>query len=239
MQANECGITKYVGIYWMSLLLIILLLFAFVGDMLQYAVRIIASVINQSNLSTHLVTLSMLVNRFGAALSLLLIGFMIDIGANALEFSQIYTIFTIVLGLFYWLKARYPVFGSMFLGPFITRYYNINVDTSGLDVKKPLKLNINLDVAIVFSIALLGFLLPSLLAAAFPDYRATLLQTGFILNSFATIYSALKIEKSLALTMNNSDNDEKWRAYCEFMNSRSAGCVLAAGTFCIIYIFLI
>jgi len=50
--------------------LVFLLLCAFVGDLLQYAVRIIVSILDKPNLSTHLVSLSMLLNRIGAALGL-------------------------------------------------------------------------------------------------------------------------------------------------------------------------
>ena len=216
--------------------LTIMLLFAFIGDMLQYAVRIIASVMNWPNLSTHLVTLSMLINRFGAALALLIIGFMIDIGMSIIAFLSIYISFVLILGLSYWLKAKFPNFFLKVSVPFITKYYNITVDNSFGYNSRSYAPKVNPPIAIIFSIALLGFLLPSLFAAAFPNYRATLLQTGFILNSFATLYSALKIEKNLALTMNNGNNDDKWLAYCEFMISRAVGCLLATLIFLIIFL---
>lgn len=213
---------------YLTFLLFPMLLFAFVGDLLQYAVRIIASILNQPNLSTHLVTLSMLINRFGAALGLLLIGFMIDTGITVYKFAVTYGVFAIILAVVYWMTARYWALGPRLLTPFIARYYRVKVDLPQFKVEQVSCTELNFDIAIIFSVALLGFLLPSILAAGFPDYRATLLQSGFILNSLATLYSALKIEKGLALTLQNGTNAEKWQAYCNFMQARAVGSIFAA-----------
>jgi hypothetical protein len=215
-----------------------MLLFAFIGDLLQYAVRIIVSVLNQPNLSTHLVTLSMLINRFGAALGLLMIGFMIDTGITASKLSVIYGVFAIILAAFYWMTARYWALGPRFLTPFIVRYYRVAVNLPELKVDQVSCTKLSYDIAIIFSVALIGFLLPSILAAGFPDYRATLLQTGFILNSLATLYSALKIEKGLALTLHNGTNAEKWQAYCNFMQARAVGSILAAALWLAIFLVI-
>lgn len=227
------------SVFLLSSLLVLMLIFAFLGDLLQYAVRIISSAMNQPNLSTHLVTLTMLINRFGAALALLIIGFMIDIGVSIRDFLSIYILFVLILGISYLLKAKFPNFGLKLTIAFITRYYAINCGNA-LSYKAESQVSkVKPSIAIIFSISLLGFLLPSLLASAFPDYRATLLQSGFILNSIATLYSALKIEKNLTLTMNDGNNDDKWFAYCEFMKSRAIGCIIAAVIFITIGLFTI
>lgn len=223
---------------FLSSILILMLLFAFIGDLLQYAVRIIVSLLNQPNLSTHLVTLTMLINRFGSAVGLLLIGFMIDLGTTPSELSGIYAIFVLFLGGAYWFTARFPELGLRLLAPFVMRYYSVTVDIPEIKSVQVSRTKTNLDIAIVFNIALLGFLIPSILAAIFPDYRATLLQTGFLLNSFATLYSALKIEKRLVLVLNNGSEFDKLKEYHNFMRARAIGSIISFAPLLLIFLFM-
>lgn len=218
--------------------LVAMLLFAFLGDLLQYAVRVIASVLDQPNLSTHLVSLSMLLNRFGAAIGLLLIGFFIDSGISVGKLVVTYSVFSAILGAVYLATARFTTFGLRIFRPFITYYYKIEIPDRqhaniSIDYRNP-----KTDIGLIFMVALLGFLLPSVAAAAIPEYRATLLQTGFILNSFATLYSALKIEKGLALTLNTGTDTEKWGAYAQFMYARSIGSFLASAFLAAMLLFI-
>lgn len=220
------------------LVLLLMLLFAFLGDLLQYAVRIVVSILDQPNLSTHLVSLSMLVNRFGAALGLLLIGYLIDTGISVRILAITYAVFTAILGLCYAGTARLPALGPKLLAPFIRHYYKLDVERRMPADVKPDSKHPQMDIALIFTVAVLGFLLPSLLAAAVPDYRATLLQSGFIVNSFATLYSALKIEKGLALTLHTGTETEKWIAYVNFMHARSIGSIVASGLLVSILFFV-
>ena len=222
----------------LSLMLISMLLFAFIGDLLQYAVRIIVSLLNQPNLSTHLVTLTMLINRFGSAVGLLLIGFLIDSGITSSELSGIYTIFVLCLGGAYWFTAQFPKLGLRLLAPFVVRYYKVAVNIPDIKYDQELRDKISLDIAIVFNIALLGFLVPSITAAIFPEYRATLLQMGFLLNSFATLYSALKIEKRLVLVLNNGSEVDKLRVYRNFMRARAVGSIISFVPLIVIFLLM-
>jgi len=54
-------------------------------------------------------------------------------------------------------------------------------------------------VAGVTALGFLGLLAPSLLASAYFEYRATLIQSGFILDSVASIVSVLQVERRIAL----------------------------------------
>lgn len=215
--------------YWLEFVLIVMLIFTYLGDLMQIAVRVIISVVDQPNLSTHLVTLSLLINRFGASLGLLLIGFLIDSGVSVASLSISYAISALCIAMLYSLTGSYPVLGPHFLVPFIQRYYKLDVTHKEPVFEMPIWRQSPIDVALVNALAILGFLVPSLLAAAIPDFRATLLQTGFILNSFGTLYSALSIEKRLAITLNRGSESEKWAAYVTFMRARSIGSVVAAG----------
>jgi len=95
-----------------------------------------------------------------------------------------------------------------------------------------------LDVMIIFLLSIFGFLLPSVAASFFPNYRATLLQTGFVLNSVATLYSTFRIEKRLALIFNADDNIPKWDVYAAFLYSRGLGALLGC-LFLFLYAFWI
>jgi len=112
------------------------------------------------------------------------------------------------------------------LTPFIRNYYKIELKEHAYLIDKIRGPHFQIDLALVFSLALFGFLLPSIMAATFPGYRATLLQTGFLLNSLATIYMTLRIERQLALTLSSNNEHKKWEAYRLFMTSRAVGATL-------------
>ena len=219
-------------------ILILFLLLAFIGDLLQFAVRIIASIIEHPNLSTHLVSLSMLPNRVGAAGALLVIGYSVDKGLSQTSLIHIYIIFSILLGLTYLVAAlfRHRLLGIFI--PFINRYYGVQAGEIDQQASSTPWYHPKPDIALMFALAICGFLLPSVAAATFPDYRATLLQTGFILNSFVTLYFALKIEKELAITLNIGSQGDKWRSYNEFMVSRAIGCIISAAIFASVLLFV-
>jgi hypothetical protein len=215
--------------YALEFVVIVMLIFAYLGDLMQIAVRVIISVVDQPNLSTHLVTLSLLINRFGASLGLLLIGFLIDSGTSVASLSVTYALSALCIAMLYSLTGSYPRLGPHFLVPFIRHYYKLDITHKKPVFEMPTWWQSPIDVALVNALAILGFVVPSLLAVAIPDFRATLLQSGFILNSLGTLYSALSIEKRLALTLNHGSESEKWVAYVTFMRARSIGSVVAAG----------
>lgn len=222
----------------LALVLFVLLLLAFLGDLLQYMVRIAASIFEQPNLSTHLVSLSMLLNRIGAACGLLLIGFFIDRGVLPAQLITVYCAFSIVLAGLYFLAGTYAYQSMASLRPLVMRYYKIDIKTPTPIEPSATANRPPIDISAIFFVALCGFLLPSVAAAIFPDYRATLLQTGFILNSFATLYSTLKIEKDLAVVLNSNETAKKWLAFTDFMFARSIGSLFTALTLPVILLFL-
>lgn len=222
----------------LSALLFFLLLIAFLGDLLQFVVRIAASIYDQPNLSTHLVSLSMLINRVGAASGLLLIGFFIDYGTPPQLMIGVYCAFSIALSLLYFATGWYASNLVSILRPVVMWYYKIEIDTlEQANQHRRLRSPPN-DIAFIFLVALLGFLLPSVAAAIFPDFRATLLQTGFMLNSVATLYSTLKVEKDMAVTLNCNDTQKKMGAFVEFMLARSIGSLSAAIVLPLVLLFL-
>lgn len=216
-------------------LLIACLFFAFLGDILQSVSRVSVSVLRLPDLATHLSTLSMLVNRFGAAIALLLIGYCIDTGIKPDKLVLAYFITIIIVGLFYALTALNGDNILLHTEKFVKFYYRVNPqwDSKKLTVKQAK--TARFDLTLIYFITIAGFLLPSVLAAIYPVYRGSLLQSGFLLNSIATLYTALKIEKDIALSLISGDDNLKWHALVIFLISRAYACLAAAVGFGILY----
>lgn len=209
------------------IVLVLMLYLTFLGDLLQYVFRTITSLIGHPSLATHLTSLSMLGSRVGASLGLLLIGFFIDTGVQYHVLFSVYISFTLLLGLTYLVIAIFTESAIGYVVSFINLYYKLDIACA---IHQRIKIswrNPQFDIIVVFSVGLLGFLIPSISASIVPDFKATLLQTGFILNSFSTLYFTLIIEKRLVLILNESNNLDKWKSYKLFMYSRSLGCFIS------------
>lgn len=215
--------------------LVFCLFLAFLGDILQSVSRVSASVLRLPDLATHLTTLSMLVNRFGGAIALVLIGYSIDTGIAAHQLIVTYLVTILFVGACYTLAAFRGNWILPATARFVRYYYHIDPPVDVRDIKLEVTKTARFDLTIIYLITISGFLLPSVLAAILPDYRATLLQSGFLLNSIATLYTALKIEKDIALDLISNDDDLKWRSLVTFLMSRAYACLIAAFGFGILF----
>lgn len=204
------------------------LFLAFLGDILQCVSRVSVSVLRVADLATHLTTLSMLVNRFGGAVALLLIGYSIDTGIAPKDLAVTYAITVLIVGACYVIAATRGRLILTGVDRFVRFYYRIDPPVNVRTVGVGFTYAGRSDLTIVYIVSLAGFLLPSVLAAIYPDYRGTLLQSGFLLNSIATLYTALKIEKEIALSLISSDDDLKWRSLVIFLISRAYACLITA-----------
>lgn len=215
--------------------LVFCLFLAFLGDILQSVSRVSASVLRLPDLATHLTTLSMLVNRFGGAIALVLIGYSIDIGIAAHQLVATYFVTTLCVGASYAMAAVRGDWMLSMTAKFVKYYYNIDSPIELNDIVLEIKNTARFDLALIYIITISGFLLPSILAAIYPDFRGTLLQSGFLLNSIATLYTALKIEKEIALDLISKDDDLKWRSLVIFLMSRAYACLIAAFGFGVLF----
>lgn len=89
------------------LLLVLMLLCTFIGGLLEFAVKVTTSVLGVPNLSTHLVSLSLLFNRLGAAVVLLMVGYFLDTGLDSIKLIGSYVVFCFLLALIYFYAAFY------------------------------------------------------------------------------------------------------------------------------------
>lgn len=218
--------------------LIFMLYLTFLGDLLQYVFRTITSILGHPNLSNHLTSLAMLGSRVGASVGLLIIGFFIDTGVKYYVLFFVYITFTILLGITYMIIAVFTESAISYVLFFINRYYKLQIT---FEINKHTNVgwkNPKIDIMLVFSIGLLGFLIPSISASLMPEFKATLLQTGFILSSFSTLYFTLVIEKKLVLILNSSSDYEKLKSYKIFMYSRAVGCFFSALFLLVLFYFI-
>lgn len=220
-----------------SILLVVFLLIAFIGDLVQFSLRIMVSIFKYSDLSTHLVSVSMLINRLGAAVSLLLIGLAIDIGFSYNELILLYGFFTLSLSFCYYLAFLFPLVWIPIMQYILKTYYKKNVIHDTHNSTFPTKLSLRKDMSLVFLISIFGFLIPSVAASLYPDFRGSLLQSGFILNTVATVYTAMIIEKEIAIVLNDGLEFDKWLVLGELMKSRAVGALLSSAILFIIYVF--
>ena len=218
---------------WLIILIGLLelsLFLAFSGDMLQYAARIASSLYDHPNLSTHIASLCMLINRIGAAIALMIIGYMIDSGFSAKLITEIYAIFSLILSFSYLFLYKNGYIFLFYAKKAIVKYYGVEISSTSMR-SDFIQTKIKYDIAVVYVVSLLGFFFPSVAAAYFTQFKATLLQSGFILNSFATLYFALVVEKRMALTLNDGSIPDKLQMFSEFMLARFCGSFFTSVSF--------
>ena len=187
----------------------------------------------------------MLINRVGAAIALLLIGYLLDTGTNSNTLATSYVVFLLMISTAYCIYSIYLAKFVRLESKLIAKLYglvNIDILTGGKQsevqyryakISKPFFY----DISLVYCISLLGFLLPSIAASHYVEYRATLLQSGFILNSFATIYFTLVCEGKQARILINASSADKILFTKVFMRSRSLGSLLSVSILVIVSLF--
>ncbi len=226
----------------MKLGLVVCLLAMYLMDTFQVLLRTLAGLLNISILGAHLGSVVMLLNRAATAAVLLLIGYMVDIGVPARELLTLYAGTALLLGAAH----------ALFLGK--RRIFNLTLlacrwmyrktgDADAITLAtqefgKKRRLVVQPVVALVGTIALAGFLLPSIAAAVFPHYRATLMQTGFIINSIASIISVLHVERRISMVIDDGDPARINHLYDAYVMSRGVGYIAGFAPFAAVLFFL-
>lgn len=207
------------------------LLSMFLIDTLQVLLRTISAVVSAPVLGAHLGSVFMLVNRATTALALLTIGYLVDKSTPMSQLLVIYAVASLVIAACHLpLLYRAPLL-TLTLAAFRS-IYGKTCDPVVIHLARDLyrervKYNISPSVAGVTALGFLGLLGPSLLASAFPDYRATLMQTGFIVNSLASITSVLHVERRIAMVMDSGSSQQINELYGSYTVSRALGYLLA------------
>lgn len=211
--------------------LIFFLLCMFLVDTLQVLLRAISAVISAPVLGAHLGSVFMLVNRATTALGLLTIGYLVDTSISGDSLMLIYAASSLVIAVCHLPLLRRAPLLDLTLTAF-RRIYGKTCEPEAIQAARDLhreqvEYRIAPAVAVVTTIGFIGLLAPSLLASAFPAYRATLMQTGFILNSIASIISVLQVERRIAMVMDSGSPLQINALYSSYTVSRALGYLVA------------
>lgn len=214
-----------------AVMLILFLACMFLMDTLQVLLRAIATLMAAPLLGAHLGSVFMLANRVATALALLIIGYFVDSFVERRELMMLYGVAALVIALFHLpLLARTPMIGmtaAAFRLLYRKSYEKEVLDEIRLSWQDKRVFQLSVPVACITAIGLLGLLGPSLLASTYPDYRATLMQTGFIVNSLASIVNVLHVERSIAITLDAGVTSKINALYTSYTVSRALGYLIA------------
>ncbi|MGK6323001.1 hypothetical protein ACMGDM_07925 [Sphingomonas sp. DT-51] len=225
-------------LFWLlAITLIGFLLCMFLIDTVQVLLRATAAIVGAPVLGAHLGSVFMLVNRAATALSLLLIGYLVDSYVAKLDLMVIYAAAALLIALCHLTLSRRVALLRLMLF-FFRRIYGKTpapalIDAAVATLTRTPQSSISAAVVAVTSIGFLGLLVPSLLASTYPAYRATLMQTGFIINSLASVGSVLHVERVIAVTIDKGDPDDVNALYSSYSRSRLCGYMTAFALFAI------
>lgn len=216
---------------FLSFALIFFLLCMFLVDTLQVLLRAISAVMAAPVLGAHLGSIFMLLNRVASALALLAIGYLVDTSIPSHHLLSIYAGTSLLLAAAHLpLLRRAPLLNLTLVA--FRRIYGKSCAPEMIRSARNLHLE-RVDYKIgpvvigVTALGFLGLLTPSLLATTYPDYRATLMQTGFILNSVASIINVLQVERRIAMVMDSGNATEINAHYSSYTVSRALGYIAA------------
>lgn len=207
----------------------------FLVDTLQVLLRAISAVVSAPVLGAHLGSVFMLVNRATTALALLTIGYLVDTSIPVSQLLVIYAATSLVIAACHLpLLRRAPLLNLTLVA--FRSIYGKTCEPEAIQSARDLHLErveykVSPAVAGVTALGFLGLLAPSLLASTFPNYRATLMQTGFIVNSLASIISVLHVERRIAMVMDSGSSQQINELYSSYTVSRALGYLAAMVAF--------
>ena len=217
----------------LKLLSIILLSASFVIDTGQVAVRITSGMQGVPLLGAHTAQVLLLVNRAAVACVMVIIGYLIDGGERIETLFSLYLITTIIVSFMHIIVIR-PLIISVF-NVYATRVIHKVV----IEVPKAFRVHGRRQhrlwgsLIFVTVVNFFGLLGPSLLAAALPEFRATLMQSGFVINTIGTLIYVIHIEKQIAIKINNMDDLEF--LFSDYIYSRIFAYFLISAIFITVY----
>ena len=175
-------------IYLGQIIFVIGFIFAFFIDHLSLSFRIVGYKTDTFPISTLRSTQVMIFNRFGAALFFASSGFLVDLGVSPKDFLLLFSLAWFLLGILTLLYIKSWKTVSAFLADkFSSGKNDISINVIDFRIK-------DLLTNFPFLFNLLGISAPVMLASFFPDYRASMLQLGFLFNSIATLLLVFVLE---------------------------------------------
>ena len=219
----------------LGVLLAACLLVMYLMDTFQVLLRALSGLANAPVLGAHLGSVVMLLNRAATAVALILIGYMVDTGVPARSMLALYALVAILLGSSHGLFLQKKLLFKLVLYACKT-FYNKSLDRRWIrralrTIEGRRRSKTQVAIVLVCALGLVGFLIPSILAADHPLYRATLMQTGFVINSSASILNVLYIERRISMIIHSGDPTGINRVYDSYLSSRAVGYIVGAAPF--------
>jgi hypothetical protein len=207
------------------------------------SVRVYGASVGALPIGHHLSLIIMLVNRVSSALALLFLGYAVDIGIGADALASLFALAGLILGVISnlaikrWEVARWT-FRLLYRVCYNKAWVENNSSLSAnaeVDYDHSPSVRLRVKFVYVSSVLLfIGFLVPSIIASVWPDLRATLMQTGFVLNAFGSLIVALYVEKDIATIFQGLRPNEIERINSEMAAYKSYAYVTGALLFLIL-----
>lgn len=225
-----------------DLIIIFIIILIFIQNIVEISsvvFRLLGSLNQTAMIGQHVSVTIMLLNRVAAAFLLLFLGFMVDLGGKGFYLSFSYFLAAGLMTLFLF---KISVSGRFFYHMFSLTIKLIHKDITVRSIedfyknrpKFNFKLSIDFHTIFVGFVYYVGFLLPSIFASLYPEFRATLMQSAFLLNGIASVVSVMTIEKRMASVAESQNEFDIHQIILEFTISRAIGFLLAALLFLLI-----
>ena len=176
-------------------------LLAFGFEAMTLNIRLAGAQLGRNAYAGFLVTACLLGNRLGASLLFPSGGFLLDKAYSTLSFLNLFSVSAVAMSIVYGLiivnQARVV---NLLSGLFPREDQEPDVVVERKDGLKNQGQEISRSAVVLTTlIGQLGIFLPVLVASLVLDYRATIVQLGFLINSIGTIITIFFIERKMAL----------------------------------------
>ncbi|TVZ38653.1 hypothetical protein P886_3027 [Alteromonadaceae bacterium 2753L.S.0a.02] len=152
--------------------------------------------------ASYLILLFMLVNRVGASVMFPCSGALTDLGVSIKFVAMVFSLAIILTAaglslLILYRKAVVKLLSRIFPDEFPHRVISP-------ENNHPTGIRLVMFSAFIFTFNLLGIVVPVMGAIWFNEYRASIIQTGFLFNSIGTIFNTIYLEKRVAICAERS-----------------------------------
>ena len=193
--------------------------------------------------SWNLASAILLVNSFFIALSLLIIGLILDFNPKLEFIFLIFFLNFILIFIGHFLIKKNLNFFSKLLNQIFNLYFKQDINLKYRGSKITLNA-IDKPSTLAWFCLLMGFLFPSILAVIFNEYRSTLFQLSFVFNSVGTLITVLYTDRRASIytdktQMNTDEKDDAFNYFIKVINSRLLSTVVLIALLLSLYGFLI
>lgn len=171
----------------------------YINTSFAFSVRAIGALASINAKSSNLSQALLIINSFFIAITLSIIGYLLDIGIEIIKLNFLFILTLIIILFGHLLMLLKFNFFQMFIEFLIKKYFKEKLKTSKIEYSLLTNKHINTIIFIAWTSYLVGFIFPSFLASYFNEYRTTLFQLSFVFNSLGTFLTILIIEKKASI----------------------------------------